>query len=71
MVPVRKKIKKQTESEASVEAEDLVSLVHSYSGLGVFTDTFLKEICFPLETDHFHPLKQVGNIVVLVTVKAE
>ena len=68
MVPVNKK---QTESEASVEAEDSVNLVYSYSGLQVFTNTFLKEICFPLETDHFHPLKRVVNIVVLVKVKAE
>jgi hypothetical protein len=66
-----KKRKKQTKSESSVKAKDLISLVHSYSGLGVFTDTFLKEICFPLETDHFHPLKRVVTVVVLVTFKAE
>ena len=65
------KNKKWTESEASVEAEGLVNLVHSYSGLRVFTDALLKEISFPLEADHFHPLKRVVNTVVLVAVKVE
>ncbi len=64
-----KKNKKRTKSEASVEAEGLVNLVHSYSGLRVFTNMFFKEIRFPLEADHFHPLKRVVNIVVSVAVK--
>ena len=67
MVPVKEKEKE--ESEAGVKAEGLVNLVHSYSGLRVFTNTFFKEVRFPLEADHFHPLKRVVNIVVSVAVE--
>ena len=63
-----RKKQERTESEARVKAEGLVNLVHSYSGLQVFTGALFKEICFPLEADHFHPLKRVVNFVVSVTV---
>ena len=66
-----RKNKKRTESEARVKAEGLVDLVHSYSGLRVFTNTFFKEIRFPLEADRFHPLERVVNIVVSVTVEVK
>ena len=61
------KNKKRTESEASVKAEGLVNLVHSYSGLRVFTNALLKEICFPLEANRFHPLERVADIVMSVS----
>ena len=50
---------RKAESEARVEAEGLVDLVHSYSGLRVFTNALFKEIRFPLEANRFHPLKRV------------
>ena len=53
----------KTQSEACVKGENLVELVHSYTRLGVFTDPFFKEVCFPLEADRFHPLKRVVNVV--------
>ena len=63
--------KRWTKSEASVEAEGLFNLVHSYSGLRVFIDALFKEIRFPLEADHFHPLKRVASIVVSFAVEVE
>ena len=66
-----RKNKKWTESEARVEAEGLVGLVHSYSGLQVFTDAFFEEIRFPLEANHFHPLERVVNFVVSVAVEVK
>ena len=59
-------------SEASVKTEGLVGLVHSYSELIVFTNTFFEEVCFPLVTDHFYPLIQIAAILVMsMTAKVE
>ena len=46
-----RKNKKRTKSEARFKAEGLVDLVHSYSGLRVFTNALFEEICFPLEAN--------------------
>ena len=63
--------KKRRESKAGIKAKDLVNLVHSYSGLRVFTNSLLEEICFPLKANHFHPLERVANIVMSVATKVE
>ena len=33
-------------------------------GFGVFSNAFFEEIHFPLEADHFHPIKHVADFVV-------
>ena len=66
-----RKKQERTESEARVKAEGLVDLVHSYSGLRVFTNALFEEIRFPLEANRFHPLKRVVNFVVLVAVEVK
>ena len=58
-------------SETGIKAEELVGVVYSNSGLRVFTHALLKEICFPLETDHIHPLKRVANIVMSGAAEVE
>ena len=66
-----KKSKKRTKSEAGVEREDLVNLVHSYTGLRVFAKAFFEEVCFPLEADCFHPLERVVDMVVFLVLKGD
>ena len=55
------------------ENQKLVSrlLVHSDSGLRVFTHTLLNKIHFPFKTNHIHPLKRVADIVMLVATKSK
>ena len=51
-------------SEAGVESEGLISSVNSHTRFGVFSNTFFKEVGFPMETYRFHPFKQVAGVVV-------
>ena len=64
-------VRRKGKSEAGVKAEGLITVVHSYSGLRVFTNALLKEIHFPLEANLFHPLKWIASIVVSVAVEIE
>ncbi len=57
-------------SETDVEGKGLVSAVNADTRFGVFSDAFLKEVCFALETDHLHPFERVPNFDVTVAAKA-
>ena len=52
------------ELEATVKVEALVSSIHAYSRFRIFSDSFLKEVRFPLEAYHFHPFKWVACFIV-------
>ena len=58
-------------SEASVEGKGLVGAVNANARFGVLPDTFLKEVCFALKADRFHPFEWVPSFEVTVTAKAE
>jgi hypothetical protein len=58
-------------SKASIKGKGLVSAVDTNAQFGVLSDAFLKEVYFALTTNHFHPLKRVPNVEVMVAPKAE
>ena len=57
-------------SKTIVEGKGLVDAINADTQFGVFSDAFLKEVCFALETDHLHPFKRVPNFEVTVAAKA-
>ena len=57
-------------SEASVKGKGLVGAVNANARFGVFSDAFLKEVCFALKTDCLHPFERVPNFEVTVAAKA-
>ncbi len=59
------------ELEASVKVKGLVGSVYSHSRFWIFSDSFLKEVCFPLEAYHFHPFKRVACFVVFAASKGD
>ncbi len=58
-------------SETSVEGKGLVGAINTDIQFGVFSDAFLKEVCFALKTDRLHPFKWVPNFEVTVAAKAK
>jgi hypothetical protein len=58
-------------SEASVKSEGLVGAIDTDTRFGVFSDAFLKEICFALEADRLHPFERVPSFEVTVAAKAK
>ncbi len=58
-------------SKASVEGKGLVRVVDANAQFGALSDVFLKEVCFALKANHFHPFERVPNVEVRVTAKAE
>ncbi len=59
----------QRGSKTGIKGKNLVSFVCSHPGFGVFSNAFFKEICFPLEADHFHPFKRDANFLVSLVAK--
>jgi hypothetical protein len=57
-------------SKASIKGKGLVSVVNANTRFGVFSDAFLKEVCFALKANCFHPFKQVLDFEVTVAAKA-
>ncbi len=51
-------------SEASVKGKGLVGVVNANARFGVLPDAFLKEVCFVLKVEHFHPFERVPSFVV-------
>ncbi len=58
-------------SETSFGGKGLVGAIDGDTRLGVFSDAFLKEVCFALKTDRLHPFEQVPNFEVTVAAKAK
>ena len=50
--------------EASIEGKSLACSIHSYSRFWIFSNTFLEEVCFPLEVYDFYLFKWVGGFLV-------
>ena len=57
-------------SKTNVEGKGLVGAINANTRFGVFSDAFLKEVCFALKTDCLHPFKRVPNFEVTVAAKA-
>jgi hypothetical protein len=57
-------------SEANVEGKGLIGAVNANAQFGVFSDAFLKEVCFALKADRLHPFERVPNFDVTVAAKA-
>ncbi len=49
----------------------MVGAINTDSRFGVFSDAFLKEVCFALKTDRLHPFKRVPSFEVMVAAKAK
>ena len=58
-------------SKADFKSERLIRVVYSNPGFKVLSDSLFKEVCFSLETNRLHSLKQVPNPVVAVSHEAE
>jgi hypothetical protein len=58
-------------SEASVKGEGLVGAIVTDTQFGVFSNAFLKEVCFALKADCLRPFKQVPSFEVTVAAKAK
>jgi hypothetical protein len=52
------------ELEATVKVEGLVSSVHAYSRFRIFSDSFLKEVRFPLGGLSFPSIQMVACFIV-------
>ncbi len=57
-------------SKINVEGKGLVGAINADTRFGVFSDAFLKEVCFALKTDPLHPFNRVPNFEVTVAAKA-
>jgi hypothetical protein len=57
-------------SKASVKGKGLVSAVNANTRFGVFSNTFLEEVCFALKANRFHPFERVLDFEVMVAAKA-
>jgi hypothetical protein len=53
-------------SEASVKGKGLVGAVNANAQFGVLSDNFLKEVCFALKADRFHPFERVPSFEVMI-----
>ena len=49
----------------------MVGAIDADTRFGVFSDTFLKEVCFALKADCLHPFERVPGFEVTVAAKAE
>jgi hypothetical protein len=58
-------------SEASVKGEGLVGAIDTDARFGVFSDAFLKEVCFALKADCLHPFEWVPGFEVTVAAMAK
>ena len=58
-------------SKACVEGKDLVGPVNANARFGVFSDTFLEEVCFALKANRFHSFERVPNFEVAYATKAK
>ncbi len=58
-------------SKTSIKSKGLVCTVNANARFRVFPDSFLKEVCFTLQANCFHPFKQICNLEVTVAPKGE
>ena len=58
-------------SGTNIEGKGLVNTVNANTQFGVFSDVFLKEVCFALKIDCLHPFEWVPNVEVTVAAKAQ
>jgi len=58
-------------SKTCVKGKDMVGPVNANTRFGVFSDTFLDEVCFALEADRLHPFERVPNFEVAFATKAQ
>ncbi len=57
--------------KACVESKELVRTVYADPRFEVFSDSFIKEVRFALETDRLHPFERIANSVVTVISKVD
>ena len=53
-------------SEASIKGKGLVGAVNANAQFGILSDAFLKEVCFAMKADCFHPFKRVPSFEVML-----
>ncbi len=58
-------------SKTSVKGKGLVGVVNTDARFGVLPNAFLKEVCFALNANCFHPFEWVPSFEVRVAAKAE
>ncbi len=62
---------KEGGSKTSIDGKGLVGAINADTRFGVFSDAFLKEVCFALKTDRLHPFERAPNFEVTVAAKAK
>ncbi len=58
-------------SKTGIKGKRLVGAVNADARFGVFPNAFLKEVCFALKANCFHPFEWVPSFEVTVAAKAE
>jgi hypothetical protein len=53
--------------KASVKSKGLFQAINPNARFGVFANTFLKEVCFPLQANHLHPFERIPCFEVMLT----
>jgi hypothetical protein len=57
--------------ETDIEAEDLSHTFNTHSQFNILSNTFLKEIGFPLQTYHLRPFEWIPGFIVTLTSEGD
>ncbi len=58
-------------SKTSIKSKGLVHTVDANAQFRVFSNLFLKEVCFTLQASCFHPFEWISNLEVTVASEGE